>query len=249
MLIAAAACPALAVDAHWRLYPEFRHVSALPGNGFGVDAQGQVGFGGALNMNLPCAYTPSRGNYAGGYHSSSVNHGVELGFGGNDVDGTAFFGIGLSDPGSGIYVSEVFTERNPAVNTFNLQCQIQAETPSFPAVAVGCLDLQDRRPGVQGGMHGARSIYIVATEQLIKGDQPLFLTLGFGGGRFNHNPSGAVSWYPGRDLNLGFEYDGMIPTPHATVQFYHRGKWGAAANLSWANFERPDVGVTVTRRR
>lgn len=248
-LLVAFAMPAVAADGQWLRFPEFRHVSSLPGNGFGVDAQGQVGFGGALNMNVPCAYTPSAGNYVGGYHSSSSNHGIELGFGGTRVDGTLFVGAGFYEPGSGIYVSEIFTEEHLGVNTWNAQLQIADETGACPAIALGCIDLQDRRPGVAGGLHGARSIYVTASKQLPLGSRPLYLTLGYGGGRFDHNLFGAVSWYPGRDLNLGLEYDGMITTPHATCRLITRGRWEASASLSWGNFERPDVGITVTRSR
>jgi hypothetical protein len=247
LLWAALAAPSPAVEGTWRQYPEFGHVSGLPGNGFGVNANGQVGFGGALNMNVPCAYTPSQGNYVAAYHSASVNSGIELGFGGDNVDGSLFYGIGFMGPGSGIYVSEFFPESCLAVNTFNLQCQIQPESPSFPALAVGCIDLQSRRPAVVGGLRGGRSIYLTATKQAIPGDHALYLTLGYGGGRYRHNLFGAASWYMGRDLNVGLEYDGMVTTPHATCQLYQRGPWSAAANVSWGGFDHPDVGVTITR--
>lgn len=240
--------PALA-DTDWLRFPEFRHVSSMPGNGFGVDAEGRVGFGGALNMNVPCAYTPASGNYVAGYHSSSTGSDIKLGFGGDEVDGTLFVGAGFYAPGSGIYVSEIFTEEHLGVNTWNAQLQIADETRDCPAIAVGCIDLQNRRPGIAGGLHGARSIYVAASKQLAAGALPLYLTVGYGGGRFDHDLFGAISWYPGPNLNVGLEHDGMITTPHATWRFLTRDRWEASASLSWGDFDRPDVGITVTRSR
>lgn len=245
--LAALAAPALASD--WTDFPEFRHVSGLPGNGFGVDPNGQVGFGGAFHMNVPCAYTPARDNYAMGYYSASADSSLRFGFGGKDVDGTGFVAAGLGQPGRGICVSETFTEKHLRVNCFNLQWEFQPETEQSPALAVGVLDIQNRRPRVLDGMHGARSFYVVASRRLVVDDKLLYGSVGIGDGRFHSRPFAGLSWYPAQRINLGLEYDGWVLRPHAAYNLAGRGGLDATAALAWSDFDRPVLGLAITYRR
>ncbi len=231
---------ALAVD--WSDYAAFRHVSSLPGNGFGVDQNGDIGFGGAYHMNVPCAYTPTKGNYSVGYNSGSNDSKIRLKFEGHDTNGTAHVGLGLGNPGHGLWVAEIFVDEDWR-NTVNLQWQVADESVDRPAVAIGVLDVFDQRMKKSGINGGARSWYVTATRKIEKVEDPLFVTLGIGDGRFS-GPFAAVSWYPGRDLNVGFEYDGRIPTPHAAVDLYDKDNVKVDMNLSWANFDRPAVGFS-----
>ncbi len=90
-------------DTDWNEFYQFRHSSTLPGNMFGVSPAGQVGFDGALQQNVPVAYTPSADNWVIGGNSGSNTGSVHIGFGGANVNGTAFIGLGVGRPGHGMY--------------------------------------------------------------------------------------------------------------------------------------------------
>ena len=236
---------ALAVE--WKSYGEFRHTLGLPGNGFGVDENGQIGAGGARHMSVPCAYTPARGNYAVTYYSGSEDNSIQFEFGGHKTESTGHWGIGLGKPGRGIYVAEAFVEKHLSVNAYHLQWQVVDETEDTPAVAVGVFDIFDQRQEMTGIPHGARSFYAVASRKVTGGDKPLYASLGIGSGRFNDRPFGGVSWYPARNVNLGVEYDGLLVRPHASYQVHDKDEWGVSLGLGWADFDRPASGFTITR--
>jgi len=200
-------------------------------------------------MNVPCAYTPAEDNYALGYYSASTDSSLRFGFGGNDVDGTGFVVAGFGRPGEGISVSETFTEKHLRVNCFNVQWQFQPETKRTPALALGVLDIQNRRPRVLDGRHGARSFYVVATRQLLEESQRLYASLGIGDGRFHSRPFAGLSWYPAQRVNLGMEYDGWVLRPHAAYQVAARGGLDWTVALAWSDFDRPVLGLGVTYRR
>jgi len=231
----------------WEDYPQFLHLSALPGNGFGVDNDGQVGFHGAYHMNVPCAYTPSRGNYSISYYSASDENRVRFRFGGTETNGTGHIGVGLGKPGRGLYVTEVFVDED-FVNTVNLQWQVLPEDLEKPAVAIGILDIFDQRQKRGGINGGARSFYATATRQVSHGDQPAYASIGIGDGKFN-GLFGAVTWYPADWVNLGFEYDGRIERPHAAFRVYENDGLTAAVGAAWSNFDRPVVGFSLTYSR
>ncbi|MCD6359758.1 MAG: hypothetical protein J7M38_02765 [Armatimonadetes bacterium] len=187
-------------------YPEFRYTSALPGGGWGVTPDGTPGFDGALQTNVPVAYTPHQGIILG-YSSASMDSTPTIGFSGNDVNGTATIGIGFGSPGRGIYFSEMGTGRRWE-GVQNLQWQLLPEDEGHPAFAIGVQDIfsqRDRRLGGRGG--GAVSYYAVATQQFALGDRPLYVTLGAGFRRF-HGLFGGLSWRATDKLTLMAEYDG-----------------------------------------
>jgi hypothetical protein len=235
---------ALAVE--WKDYAEFQHTSALPGNGYAVNENGQVGFLGAFHMNVPCAYTPCSGNYAACYYSGSNDSALRFSTGGINTDSTGMIGLGFGKPGAGLYLSETFVESRLSVNCFNFQWQLHDETRDVPAIAVGVLDILDQREARLGEPHGARSFYITMTRKVTSTDTPVYTSLGFGSGRFEDRPFGAVSWFPTDWAMLGFEYDGRMPRPHGALNVYTTDKWNVTGAIGWSNFERPVVGFNIT---
>lgn len=187
-------------------YPEFRYTSALPGGGWGVTPDGVPGFEGALQTNVPVAYTPHRGTVVG-YSSGSFDSTPRFGFSGGEVNGTATIAMGFGRPGRGIYVCEMGTARTWE-SVQNLQVQLVPASDKIPAVAIGVQDmLSQRRQRLGGSVHGAASYYAVATQEYELLDRPIYVTLGVGLRRFN-GVFGGVSWRAHDRLTVLAEYDG-----------------------------------------
>ena len=245
----AAVLSLMTVGAHavdWNAYPEFPASSGLPGNGFGVLPDGKVGFGGEFNIAVPCAYTPSLGNVAAVYISGSHDSKPRLQFGGEETDGTGLIGVGLGRPGHSVYASEVWVQKSLSVKCINLQWQVLEQREENPALAIGVFDAFDEREEYLSVPHGARSFYAVASKQQEFAGRPGFASVGYGSGKFGDRPFGAVSWYPTPNINLGFEYDGRMATPHLAVGMRSGGAWSADALIAWSNFERPALGFGLT---
>jgi hypothetical protein len=199
----------------FREFPEFRYTSGLPGGGFGVTPDGVPGFEGAMQLNVPVAYTPHRGAVLG-YSSASFDSSFHIDTGGPEINGTGIIGIGLGKSGHGLFLVEMPTgdEYEPMQNA---QQQILPEMRSQPAVAVGMQDIFENRDSAIGSPHGGDSPYVVATRQVGPEDQPIFLTLGYGKGRFDHRFFGGVSWRALDRLTVMAEHDGF--NPNAAVAY------------------------------
>ena len=234
----------------WRDHPEFRHVCGLPGSGVPVNEFGQFGFGGAYHMNVPCAYTPSKDNYALMYNSASRDSTFRLRLSGHRTDGSAAAMVGFGKPGRGL-TATYFVVDEEWVNTINLQYQVREEDDDIPAIAVGILDIFDQRQELAGRNGGARSIYVTATRKILESEKPLYVTLGLGNEKF-HGLFGAVSYYPSDRLNVGFEYDGRVARPHVAYNLAKsKGEekaWDASVHVGWSNFDRPIWGLNATYR-
>jgi hypothetical protein len=176
-----------------RDYYEFRHSSTLPGMLFGVTPQGEIGFGGAFQQNIPVAYTPTSGNFVLGGNSGSNNHEPQLGFSGSDVNGSGLAGIGLGKHPHGVYVSWMPTGVTME-GCWNLQVQLTGNSDPdsrTPAIAVGVQDLFNERDRAIKHSHSARSVYAVATGVLPEATwRPIYWTAGIGNGRFKNGFAG-----------------------------------------------------------
>lgn len=231
-------------------FPEFRYISALPGGGFGVTPEGRVGFDGALMMNVPVAYTPCSGNFVGGYWSGSTDPwDINIGTEGSDVNGTALLAAGLGKPEHGLYVAFMPTSKESEA-AWNFQLQLRGDDWDKPAFAIGVQDSsnqRDRHKGVHKG--GSRSFYGVATGRLGSEDNFVYLTLGWGGGRFNSRPFGGVSW-PFHDHFTAFaEYDGFnanVGLAHSWLTRLSERQWNVVSIFGLVDLNRPLLGSCVT---
>ncbi len=240
-------------DTDWSEFYQFRHSSTLPGNMFAVSPDGQVGFDGALQQNVPVAYTPTADNWVIGYNSGSNSGSVEIGFGGAGVNGTGFIGLGAGRPGHGIYGSWMATGTDIA-EAYNFQYQLVDGGQRGWALAVGVQDILNQRQNYVGDPHGARSIYGVATRHLdLLGDS--YLTIGWGDGRFGSNPFGGLSVPVTGGLTLVTEYDGMQVNAglalsglgQSTEEYSENQKWILLGYFGYSDLDRPVVGLVVTK--
>ena len=191
----------------FREFFEFRYASGLPGGGWGVSPDGVPGFDGAMQLNVPVAYTPHRGAVIG-YASASFDSSIRLETEGPDSNGTGYIGFGMGKSGRGLFLCEMPTSNRwePAQNA---QQQVMPAGTRQPAVAVGLQDIFGNRDSVRGRPHTSESPYVVATQQFGPDEQPVFLTLGYGGGRFNDSFFGGVSWRALDELTVIAEHDGF----------------------------------------
>lgn len=241
-------CASVANAQNWDEYPQFRHVSGLPGNGFSVTPDGNIEFGGAQHINVPCAYTPTTGNYSLLYASASNDKDPHLGFEGDEINGSAHLGVGFGEPEHGLFAS-YFVVDVEMVNTVNLQYQLQGQTLQDPAIAVGVIDIFDQRMKRVNTRGGAQSFYVTATKRVSESyEKPFYLTVGVGNARFS-GVFGAGSWYPHPRLNLGFEYDGRVSTPHVSYRVYNKKDTQSNVFMSWSNFDRPVIGFHISHSR
>jgi len=252
LLVLMLVSPVLA-ETDWNEFYQFRHSSTLPGNMFGVSPAGQVGFDGALQQNVPVAYTPAADNWVIGGNSGSNTGSVHIGFGGANVNGTAFIGLGVGRPGHGMYGSWMATGTDIA-EAYNFQYQLVDGGQRDWALAVGVQDILNQRQNYVGDPHGARSIYGVATRPLdLFGDS--YLTIGWGGGRFDSSPFGGLSVPLTGGLTLVTEYDGMQVNAglalsglgRSAEEYSESQKWIALAYFGYSDLDRPVVGLVITK--
>jgi len=243
-------------------YPQFRPVSGLPGNGYGVTADGQVGWDGAMSQCIPLGYTPSNGSAAVSYFSGSRSGGLELGFSGKDVDGTLALTVGFGPKGHGVAITADFVDNEFDI-AMHAQGQLLKETKSRPAVSIGVLDWANRREAELGhhAARGARSVFVAATKQFDAGGRPLHVTLGVGTNRFGDGPF-VGACYDVRDrVKVLAEYDGLGFNAAAAAQLLpqkrspgidkqDRPARADALNLflGVADLEYPVVGLTYARK-
>jgi len=244
--------PVLA-DTDWNEFYQFRHSSTLPGNMFGVSPAGQVGFDGALQQNVPVAYTPAADNWVIGYNSGSNTGSIEIGFSGEDVNGTGFIGLGVGRPGHGVYGSWMVVGSHME-EAYNFQYQLADGGERGWALAVGVQDILNQRDDYAGDPYGARSIYGVATRPFdLFGDS--YLTVGWGDGRFGSNPFGGLSVPVTGGLTLVTEYDGIQVNAglalsglgRSAEEYSERQRWIALAYFGYSGLDRPVVGLVVTK--
>ena len=196
------------------------------------------------------AYTPCAGNWVIGGNSGSNNSSLHVDWGGGNVNGTAFLGIGFGKPGHGMYFSDMETG-NDWVSAYNVQVQVMEETFEHPAVAIGLQDILNQRKRVIGRNYGAQSPYVVITGKVGAPDKPAYVSLGWGWGRFGSGPFGGISLPVADQLTIVAEYDGFntnVGAAYSLVSRPREREWGAMGYLGWSDLERPVVGFAITKR-
>ena len=242
-------------------YPQFRHVSGLPGNAYAVDGEGVVGWEGAMSECIPLGYTPSHGSAALPYVSGSRYGGFEIGLGGHDANGTLAPMVGFGPRGHGVAVVADFVDNELDI-AMHLQGQVLKETDSQPAVSVGVLDWSNRREATLGkhAERGARSFYVAATKRFEAGGRPLHVTLGFGTDRFNERPLVGACYDVHDRVKVLTEYDGFSVNAAAAAQLLPRKKSEGIYReekpkqsdalilfMGAADLKYPTVGLTYAR--
>ena len=111
------------------------------------------------------------------------------------------------------------------------------------------MDFTDRRDSRPGVGHGSRSFYAVATGRLGTEEKFVYLTLGYGNGRFNNRPFGGLSWPVCDKLTVFGEYDGFQTNYGIAFHPWERleeRNFNATFLFGMAHTDLPNVGVAFT---
>jgi len=180
---------------------QFSVISPFPGDGLSVLPNGDLRPGGAMQVNIPLAYTPDRLTGILSIDAAQQRQGRNF-LTASGRNGTLNLGVGFSAANRGVWLSRMFLSQASLRGGDRAYCalvQLAPETKSVPALALGIQDLTNAR---------IRSPFIVATKQL--GEEPIFATFGLGRGRFSGSDVfGGVSYAPVKRVTLSGEYDGL----------------------------------------
>jgi len=180
---------------------QFSVISPFPGDGLSVLPNGDLRPGGAMQVNIPLAYTPDRLTGILSIDAAQQRQGRNF-LTASGRNGTLNLGVGFSAANRGVWVSRMLLSQASLRGGDAVFCalvQLVPETPSVPAIALGIQDATNER---------IRSPFIVATKQL--GEKPIFATFGLGRGRFSGSDVfGGVSYAPVKRVTLSGEYDGL----------------------------------------
>ena len=181
---------------------QFANIAPLPGAGIALNAQGEPDGSGAVQINIPVAYTPGANQSNLGFYGGS--HIGE--FSPKLPNGTGVFGAGFGGfPRvyfSAMQVSSLIFADSKALSA---QFQVAEESEKRPALAFGSQDLLNKEKGTGA----SKAWYAVATKSFALSDRNLHVTLGYGSGRFLDRFFGGVSVPMGDKLNAAIEYDGF----------------------------------------
>ncbi|HEY3397259.1 MAG TPA: hypothetical protein VGM19_06305 [Armatimonadota bacterium] len=246
----ALSCALVAAETNPNEYYSFRVNSGLPGMMFAVTPEGQLDFSGALQQNVPVAYTPYWGNFIVNADAGSNDSGLPSSLTGSEVNGTAFLGVGFLGSGHGLYVdTEATSDKGEGATSF--QYQLVAAGERTPAVALGVMDVFNERDRyVRHPSHDARSFYATATTRLLQMDwRPVYLTAGWGNGRFRRG-FGGFSVPLNDNFKVVAEYDGF--GPNAGVAWSLNGAYNEKSSfdvigyVGYTDLKRPALGLSVT---
>ncbi len=198
-------------------YMEFRFHAGLPGNQSGVTPAGRIGAAGAVQMAIPVAYTPAKYGFVIDANTGMSGRSLTLEYHDDEVNGSLSFGLGLLEPGRGLYVSYMATSiSNEPV--WALQHQLYGRPAEYApdgkgdtlGIAIGGIDLNNQRASSSSAPRDgdARSFYVVATDQLAAGSDTLYGTLGVGTGRYE-GLFGGLCYRPDDRFAVFAEYDSL----------------------------------------
>jgi len=248
VFLALSACligaPAATCRAEKSPAPQYINIAPLPGAGLALDSEGRPDGQGAMQVNIPVAYTPG---------ADFVNVAAYSGqFEGHQSrppwnNGTGVLGMGFGSwPRcyvSMMAVSSCLFSDSKAVNA---QVQLTRESANSPALAVGVQDILDKEHGDFSDAHNTGAgYYAVATKAFGVGGRTLYGTLGYGTGRFLDKPFGGLCAPVSDHLSLAAEYDGF--QLNAGLGWRPGGRFSETTILAGYNAEAgPLVGVQTT---
>jgi hypothetical protein len=239
-----------ALAAEFEDYPQFRYASGLPGGTFGVDPNGQAGFNGAMQINIPIGYTPGAGNWALAPSAGAIDGGFPTQISGAPVNGTVAWGFGMFGPDHALWAMDMNTGgANAGESAYNVQFQLKRQNDKWPGISVGILDATDLRPARLSNYMGAggRSFFSAATWEAGTPEKPLYLTAGVGTRKYYGLFAGA-SYQPEKRVKLMGEWDGRSFNAGAGYDIAHYSdNWHLIGAVSLIDLDRWNVGFAVTR--
>ncbi|MCE5324010.1 hypothetical protein LLG46_11940 [bacterium] len=173
---------------------QFGTLGPLPGDGFAVDSEGKLDGFGALQINIPIAYTPLTGYVVASGSAGGVTEDKS-----NFKNGTAVVG-GSVGGWPRLWMSAMVIKNDNAVA--NGQLSVFSETLSRPAVAVGLQGLFRNSEVKKWG-------YITATKGFaLRNNKNIYATVGIRGERKNARGIGGLSYPLSQSFNFATEWDG-----------------------------------------
>lgn len=188
--------------------PQFINVAPLPGSGLALDSEGKADGQGAMQINIPIAYTPGAdfagiSAYAGQFARRDKSHPDWA-----NGTGTLAFGFGKWPRvyGSAMAVSSLIWNDSKALS---VQMQVVKETQNSPAIAIGAQDILNKEQKDFGATRNTGvSYYAVATKTFQISDHKVYGTLGYGAARFLDRPFVGLSAPINNQVSFATEYDG-----------------------------------------
>lgn len=165
---------------------QYVNIAPLPGGGLALNNEGKVDGEGAIQVNIPIAYTPGDdfigiSAYAGEYLKSVSDE--------NWNNGSGFYEMGFCGRPR-IYFSAMAVSSHLIDDSKVLSAQLQLfeEKKKTPALAIGAQDLLDKETDEYGDDYATGvAWYGVATKGFSAGNRKVYATLGWGKARFlNH---------------------------------------------------------------
>ena len=186
---------------------QYVNIAPLPGDGLALDNKGQVDGSGAIQVNIPIAYTPGDdfigiSAYAGEYLKSVSDE--------NWNNGSGFYEMGFCGRPR-IYFSAMAVSSHLIDDSKVLSAQIQLfeEKDKTPAVAIGAQDLLDKETDDYGDEFATGvAWYGVATKSFSAGNRNIYATLGWGKARFLNHFFYGLSMPLDDHFSFSSEYDG-----------------------------------------
>lgn len=219
---------------------QYVNIAPLPGAGIATNAHGELDGYGAIQLNIPIAYTPGAN-----FSSLCLFTGNHIGkFSAKPSNGTGVFGAGFGRSPriyfSAMQVSSLIFRESKALN---VQVQLTEESPARPAIALGSQDLLNKEESTGE----AKSFYAVVTKCWQIAGKRLYLTLGHGSGRFLHRPFGGISTPLSEHLSALLEYDGF--QLNEALAWRPAGRFSPLTiTLGYNNRSGPVVGTSLSGR-
>ena len=214
---------------------QYANIAPLPGAGVAINSAGEADGTGAMQINIPVAYTPHWG-----YMNFAVSEGKHLPPNTSDSldNGSGILGVAFGSKYP-LYISVMQLNRHcDESKTVSSQLSITHGNSIMPSISVGIQDIFEN-------VEGEDSVYAVATKSFSLSNRPVYMTLGCGNGRFLEKPFGGLSLPINDKLNFATEWDGyQINTGvgwrpngrygHVTLLLGYNGKAGWLAGMGTA---------------
>ncbi len=213
--------------------PQYVNVAPLPGSGLALDSEGKADGQGAMQINIPVAYTPGAdfagiSAYAGQFARRDKSHPDWA-----NGTGTLAFGFGKWPRvyGSAMAVSSLIWTDSKVLSG---QMQVVKETERSPAIAIGAQDILNKEQKDFGATSNTGvSYYAVATKTFRISDHKVYGTLGYGAARFLDRPFVGLSAPINNQVSFATEYDGY--QINAAVGWRPWGRYSPATLLAGWN--------------
>jgi hypothetical protein len=222
---------------------QYVNIAPLPGAGIALDSMGKVDGQGAMQINIPVAYTPGSNYmalaaYAGEYIRSVSEEEWN--------NGSGFFAMGFGGRPR-VYVSAMAVSRilKDDSKVLSGQLQLLEEKLHTPAFAIGVQDLLDKETKDYGNDFATgRAWYAVATKGFSTAGHNIYATLGWGKARFLDNFFFGLSTPLNDYFTLSAEYDGY--QFNEAIGWRPTGRYSDFTLLAGYNHEAgPLVGAQV----